>query len=173
MTIRPFLSAAVLSGTLLLGACNSAQETESPVGAEATGSQIAITGAWSRETAEGQDTGGAFMTIANAGTASDRLTGGASPVADAVQIHTVDMAGGVMRMRQLGDPLDIPAGSSVKLKPGGLHIMLMGLKQPLKRDETFPLTLTFEKAGAVEAEVKVEPITSEGPMGEMAGGHHD
>lgn len=113
------------------------------------------------------------MTITNTGTAPDRLTGGSTKVAGQVQIHTVDMAGGVMRMRQLADGLEIPAGGSVTLKPGSFHVMLMQLKQPLKQGETVPLTLTFDKAGPVDVALTVQPVGAGAPMGHAVGGDHE
>jgi len=160
--IRITLAAALLGSTILLAACNEAPET--PAATETAASVIAVTEPWSRETAEGQNAGGAFMTIANTGTAADRLTGGSTPVAGRVEIHTMSMDGGVMRMRQLEDGLEVPSGDEVTLKPGSFHVMLMDLKQPLKAGETVPLTLTFAGAGTVETQLVVKPA------GEMAPG---
>ncbi|ROT94148.1 copper chaperone PCu(A)C [Altererythrobacter sp. FM1] len=170
MFIRNIFTATALAGSILLSACNSAPQAEAPTEEEAATSQIAITTPWSRETAEGQDAGGAFMTIANSGTAADRLTGGSTPVAGELQVHTVDMTDGVMRMRQLEDGLEIPAGGSVTLKPGSFHIMLMQLKQPLRQGEAVPVSLTFEKAGTVEVELTVQPVGAQGPAVETMGG---
>ena len=103
------------------------------------------------------------MTIANTGTAADRLTGGSTPVAGRVEIHTMSMDGGVMRMRQLKDGLEIPAGGEATLKPGSFHVMLMDLKQPLKAGDTVPLTLTFTGAGTVETELVVKPAGTMAP----------
>jgi len=128
---------------------------------------LTIAHPWARETAAGQDAGGAFLTIVNKGKQADRLVSGSTTVAREVQIHTMTVQDGVMRMRQLKNGLDIPAGKSVGLKPGGYHIMLMGLKQPLKRGTRVPVTLDFQKAGKLRVELVVEPITSTGP----AGGH--
>tara|TARA_B100000678_G_scaffold211280_2_gene178865 strand:+ start:699 stop:1214 length:516 start_codon:yes stop_codon:yes gene_type:complete len=171
MTFRTIIATTALAGSILLSACNSAPQADAPLEAEAATSEIAITAPWSRETAEGQDAGGAFMTIANTGSGADRLTGGSTPVAGEVQVHTVDMTDGVMRMRQLEDGLEVPAGGSVTLKPGSFHIMLMQLTQPLEQGEAVPLTLTFEKAGPVEVELVVEPVGSQGP--DAAGGSND
>ena len=76
-------------------------------------------------------------------------------VAKSVELHTMSMEGDVMKMRQL-DAIELPKGAMVELKPGGLHLMLMGLKAPLKAGDTFPMTLRFEKAGEVVVTVKVE-----------------
>jgi copper(I)-binding protein len=159
--IRTTLAAALLGSTLLLAACNEA--SEAPAATETAASIIAVTEPWSRETAEGQNAGGAFMTIANTGTAADRLTGGSTPVAGRVEIHAVDMEGGVMSMRQLADGLEIPAGGEVTLKPGSFHVMLMDLKQPLKAGDKVPLTLTFKGAGTVETELVVKPAGTIAP----------
>lgn len=159
--IRTTLAAALLGSTIVLAACNQAPET--PATTETAASIIAVTEPWSRETSEGQNAGGAFMTIANTGTAADRLTGGSTPVAGRVEIHTMTMDGGVMRMRQLADGLEVPAGGSVTLKPGSFHVMLMDLKQPLKAGDTVPLTLTLKDAGTVETELVVKPAGTMAP----------
>jgi hypothetical protein len=164
MILRTFLAATTLAGATLLASCNSAPEAEAPAEAEVAASAIAVDSPWSRETAPGQEVGGAFMAITNSGTGTDRLLGGSTPVAGEVQVHTVSMDGGVMRMRQLEGGLDIPAGQTVTLKPGSFHIMLMQLKQPLTQGEGVPLTLQFEKAGNVDVQLAVQPIGTEEPM---------
>jgi len=114
---------------------------------------------WSRETAEGQSAGGGFMTITNSGQSEDRLTGGTAEIARQVQVHSMTMDGGVMRMRQLKDGLAIPAGGTVALKPGSFHVMFIGLKRPLQRGELVPVTLHFAKAGKVAVQFRVEAVT--------------
>lgn len=158
--------AAALALALPLAACQDAPDRAAT---EPAASRIAVSHGWSRETAPGQDAGGAFLTIVNQGTAPDRLLGGTTPLAQDVQIHTVDMAGGVMRMRQLADGLEIPAGATVTLAPGGYHVMLMDLQRPLARGEAVPLTLEFENAGRIEVNLAVQSIGAAGP-GEA---HHD
>ncbi|MBU0556656.1 MAG: copper chaperone PCu(A)C [Alphaproteobacteria bacterium] len=120
---------------------------------------------WARETAQGQSAGGGFMTITNAGRAAERLVGGSTPVAARVEVHTMSMEGGIMRMRPLKDGLPIPPGGSVALKPGSFHIMFMGLKRPLKRGEMVPVTLDFARAGKVTVQFKVEPVSHGGSHG--------
>lgn len=121
---------------------------------------------WARATAPQQPNGAAYFTIANA-SAADRLLEAQSPVADRVELHTHDVdSAGVMRMRQV-EAIDLPAGETTALEPGGLHVMLIGLEDRLVEGEAFPLTLVFEKAGAVEVEVAVEPVTY--GVGESAG----
>jgi copper(I)-binding protein len=94
--------------------------------------------------------------------ASDRLVGGATPVAASVEIHTMHMDGAVMRMRRQ-DGVDVPVDGALKLEPGGTHLMLMGLKAPLAAGRTFDLALDFAGAGRKEVRVKVLPIGATGP----------
>ena len=129
---------------------------------------LAVGHSWTRETAPGQSVGGGFMTITNKGGQDDRLLSASSPAARDVQIHTVNMDGGVMRMRPLAAGLAIPAGKAVMLKPGGYHLMLMGLRQPLKRGGSVPVTLRFQRAGEVRVQLQVQPIGASGPAQE----HH-
>lgn len=111
-----------------------------------------------RPTVVGQPVGGAYMKIVNKG-AADRLLSATTAVAAAVQMHTMAMDGDVMTMREV-DAVDLPAGQTVEFKPGGFHLMLMGLKAPLKNGDKFPMTLKFEKAGKVEVMVHVEPVAA-------------
>ncbi len=130
-------------GVLMLAACAPA----------AGGDGIAISDPWVR--APGAN-GGAFMVIQNSGAEADRLLSASSDVAQTVEIHEMKMENDVMTMREMEGGLEIPARGSVKLAPGGYHIMLINLKQELKPGDTVTLTLNFEKAGAitVQAEVK-------------------
>jgi len=121
--------------------------------------ELSITDAWSRQTAPGQANGGGFMTIDNRGKRADRLLGGSSPVAAKVEIHTMSMDGGIMRMRSLPDGLAVPAAGRLALKPGGYHIMLIGLKAPLRIGTRVPLTLRFQHGGSVTVQLKVEAIS--------------
>ncbi|MDP1646760.1 MAG: copper chaperone PCu(A)C [Rubrivivax sp.] len=108
--------------------------------------------AWARPTVAGQAGGGGFLKITSP--TADRLLSASAPVSKTVELHTMQMDGNVMRMRQV-EAIDIPAGQTVELKPGGLHVMFIGLTQTLNNGATFPLTLRFEKAGEVKVEVKV------------------
>lgn len=114
--------------------------------------QPKVEAAWSRPTVQGQKAGGSFLRIESP--TADRLVGGSSPVAGRVELHTMKMEGDVMRMREV-DGIEVPAGQAVALQPGGLHLMLMDLKSPLKAGDRFPLTLKFEKAGEVPVQVEV------------------
>jgi hypothetical protein len=127
--------------------------------------QPKIENAWARATPGKAENGAAYLTIVSP--VPDKLTGVSTPDAKAAELHEMTMEGGVMKMRPLANGVDLPAGKPVTLKPGGMHIMLMGLKQPLKKGESFPMTLTFEKAGTREVQVAVE---GPGAMGPQAGG---
>lgn len=121
--------------------------------------QIHVDAPWARATAPGQPAGGGFLKLHNAG-ATDRLLGASAPgVAERVELHTMQMDGDVMRMRQV-DAIALPAGKQVSLEPGGLHLMFMGLKQPLQAGSSFPLKLRFEKAGELAVEVQVQAATA-------------
>lgn len=108
-------------------------------------------------------TGAAYFTIKNNGGA-DKLTGIAADVSAKVQLHDMEMDGNIMRMRKL-DALPLPAGETVNVAPGGLHIMLIGLTAPLKLGDTFPMRLTFERAGTIEVSVAVENPAATGGGG--------
>jgi hypothetical protein len=106
-----------------------------------------------RGTVAQQKASGAFMTITSP--VAGRLVSASSPVAGVTEIHEMTMDGQVMRMRAV-DGLDLPAGRAVQLKPGGYHVMLMELKQPLKAGETVPITLVIERAGGAKESVRVD-----------------
>jgi copper(I)-binding protein len=155
--------ARVLSSTLfaaaastLVGAPASAQEFKA--------GQIVVTQPWSRATPAGAKVAGGYMTITNKGTEPDRLVGGSLPVAGKFEVHEMKMEGGVMRMRPLPKGLEIKPGQTVRLEPGGYHVMFEDLKQPLKQGETLKGELRFEKAGSVAVDYKVEGIGATKPM---------
>lgn len=115
---------------------------------------------WARATAGQAANGAAYLTLVGR-EVGDRLTSAASPVAETVELHTHLEEDGIMRMRPI-ESIAIPAGGKVELKPGGLHIMLIGLKAPLKEGRHFPLILIFERAGRIEAEI---PVVAAGARG--------
>jgi len=135
---------------------------------------ITIKGAWSRATAPGAVAGVAFFTIANTGADDDALVSAAADVAKAVELHSHVMEGDIMRMRQV-PTISIPAGQTVALQPGGLHVMLLGLKQPLKQGTSYPLTLTFQRAGSVTVTVPIQDLGAMPPgmSHEHMGDHMD
>ena len=121
-------------------------------------------GGWARA---GVSSSAAYISVHNGGGA-DRLLGASSPVAASVSIHDSQNDGGVMRMRAAG-AMPVAAGGSIAMKPGGLHIMLMGLKAPLKPGASLPVMLRFAKAGVVRASLPILPPGAQGPA---QGGHH-
>ncbi len=118
---------------------------------------------WARATPPSAPAGGGFLTITNTGSTPDRLVSARSPVANLVQVHEMKMDGSVMRMREVENGLEIPAGKSVTLAPGGYHLMMMGLKAPLKQGTQVPVTLVFEKAGPLDVELNVEGLGATQP----------
>lgn len=135
--------------------------------ARAQSGGLVVKDVWARATPGGAQTGAAYATIVSP--TADRLTAVASPVAKTVQLHTMSMDGGIMRMRPVA-AIDIPADQPVMLKPGGIHVMLEGLNQPLHEGQPFSLTLSFEKAGERQVTVTVEKPGSMGPGGHSGGG---
>jgi copper(I)-binding protein len=124
---------------------------------------IVIEQPWARATPV--KVGGAYMTLRNNGAVPDKLIKVTSPIAERVEIHETKVEGGMAMMRPAG-AIELKRRSSVRLKPGGLHVMLMGLARPLKEGERIKLALTFERAGTIEIEARVEKA------GAMAPGDH-
>ncbi|MDP3417694.1 copper chaperone PCu(A)C [Falsiroseomonas sp.] len=122
---------------------------------------------WSRAAGAGR-VGAGYLTLRNTG-AADRLVAARAAIAGTVELHTHIHENGVMRMRPV-EAIDLPAGGTVTLQPGGLHLMLIDLKQPLRQGETVPVTLVFEKAGEVQAQLAVQSAGARGPAGAMPGG---
>ncbi|MFN6954282.1 MAG: copper chaperone PCu(A)C [Acetobacteraceae bacterium] len=121
---------------------------------------IAIETPWTR--AAGANANGAgFMLLRNTGTVPDRLLSAASPAARVVELHTHIRDGEVMRMRPVPD-IPVPPGQAVRLQPGGLHVMLIGLTQPLERGQRIPLTLRFERGGEVTVMLEVQAAGARG-----------
>ncbi|MBS0320190.1 MAG: copper chaperone PCu(A)C [Proteobacteria bacterium] len=137
---------------------------------------LSIAHPYARATAPGAPVGAAYLGIENKGSTPDTLVAAKSPIAGTVQIHEMSMDGGMMKMRALPNGLPIPAGGKVSLAPSGYHIMLMNLKQPLVAGQSFPLTLTFAKAGSIDVDVNVESMGAMGaggdPMKGMPGMGH-
>jgi len=143
--MRKYAAAAAL----LLMSCNQASKPPA----------IAIDGAWARATLPGQMSSAAYFTITNTG-GPEVLLSVSSPAGDA-SLHSTSMAGGVMKMRPLSE-LHVPEGQSVTLRPGGTHVMVMGLKQPLAAGSSIPLDLKFQKSGELHVEATVKAAGSQG-----------
>jgi len=124
---------------------------------------ITVANPWARASAGKARNGAAYMELINNGHKADRLVKAESPAAKHSSLHTHTMKDGVMSMGPV-KAIEVSPGEPSVLRPGGLHIMLMGLKAPLKMGETFPMTLIFEKAGKITVQVKV---AGPGAMGSM------
>ena len=123
---------------------------------------VEVKDAWVRTSVQGQKATGAFMKI----TAKDgaKLVSASSPVAGVAEVHEMKMEGDIMKMRAVQSGLDLPAGKTVELKPGGYHVMLMDLKAALPKDSTIPLTLVFKDAKGVESKVELKVPVSTAPV---------
>jgi len=137
--------------------------------ASAHAGDIAVTKAWARATAPGQEVGAAYFDIVSKSAA--KLVKAESPAAASTEIHTMSMKNGVMEMRKI-DSLDLPAGKTVSLAPGGNHIMLIGLKKPLKEGDKVAITLTLEKAPKVQEKVEVSAEVKSMMTGMGGAMHH-
>jgi copper(I)-binding protein len=141
-------TSAALLAALLLSSCGAHRPPE-----------ISIENAWARATAPGQASAAVYMTIVNSG-GEDKLTKAFSRAGD-VSFHSSSMDGGVMRMRPLNS-VQVPANSTVELKPAGTHIMVTGLKRLLMAGQTIELNLAFERSGQRSVRVKIVPAGSNG-----------
>ncbi len=139
---------------LLAAGCAPLPAATSPAAAPG----ITVDGAFARPSPSEGGNGGAFMTITNNSGAPDRLIGASSPAAKMVEIHETIDDNGVMKMRPVAGGFEVPAGGKLELKPGGKHVMLMGLTAPLTEGGEVEITLKFEKAGevTVKAPVKIQ-----------------
>ena len=136
-----------------------------------TAGPLTITALWTRATPKGAEVAGGYLTVTNTGKDTDRLLGGSVSIATRFEIHEMTSADGVMKMRHLDKGLEIKAGETVGLKPGGLHIMLMGLSAPIKEGDRITGTLVFEKAGTVAVEFVAGGMGGGAPTAKGAGEH--
>jgi copper(I)-binding protein len=157
LALRRLLGATVAVGLALAMSPSGALAHDYKVGA------IEIAHPWSRATPPGAATGAGYLGLTNGGTEADRLVGLSSPVAAKVEVHQMSVTDGIMKMGAVEGGLDIPAGGTVALQPGGYHLMLMGLTRPLVEGERVPVTLVFDKAGPVEVELAVDKIGARAP----------
>jgi copper(I)-binding protein len=124
---------------------------------------VMVRDAWARASAGSASTGAAYLTVTG-GDTPEQLVGVSSPVAATAEVHESLTESGVMKMRP-APSMVIPAGKTVTFTPGGYHIMLMGLKQPLVAGQSFPLTVSFAHAAPVTVEVKIQPLGRAAPSG--------
>jgi copper(I)-binding protein len=156
------LTALLMMSTPLLAAHHGGDSSEAMAGHSA----IEAEQPWTRATPPGAGAGGGFVTLTNHGDGDDMLIGATSPVTERVEIHIMEMDGDVMRMAPLPGGIELPAGGSVTLAPGGLHLMLMELDSPIVEGEPVPVTLEFQHAEPMEIQLRVLPV------GESPEGHH-
>lgn len=126
---------------------------------------LVISQAWSRATPGGAKVAGGYLTIENKGTAPDKLVSVSAAIAGKADVHEMAMDNGVMKMRPLDKGLVIDPGKTVKLAPGGYHLMLQELKRPFKQGDKVPVTLEFEKAGKVTVSLDVQGVGAQAPGG--------
>ncbi|MGK9167947.1 copper chaperone PCu(A)C [Inquilinus limosus] len=157
LSVMARLRLAVLGVALALPAIGVAAAHEFKSG------PIEVIHPWSRATPPAAKVGGGYAEIRNDGSEPDRLVSATAEIAGRVEIHEMAVKDGVMTMRPVEHGVPVPAGGAAALAPGGIHLMLMELKRPLKAGESFAGTLTFEKAGAVDVTFDVEPIGATGP----------
>ena len=165
---RNILAAALVA----LPPLSSIARAENPPvpAATVTIGDLAIEGAWTRQTPPRARAGGAYLTITNRGSVSDRLVSGEAAFAERVEIHAMSVTNGVMRMARLDDGLEIAPGETVQLEPGGYHVMLIGLApDALVAGGTAVVRLEFERAGEIEIALPVAPIGARSPVGGAMG----
>lgn len=153
------LKIAVAAAALSLASLN-AHAMDHKVG------DLTVTGAWTRATPPKAKAGGGFVAVTNNGSESDRLVAVTSDAAGKVELHEMSVVDGIMKMREMKDGIEIPAGETVTLQPGGLHIMFMGLKDGFEEGTTVPVVLTFEKAGDLAVELPVAKMGAKAPAHE-------
>ena len=132
-------------------------------GDAATPGALKVDAAWTPQPPNGAKVGAGYLTISNTGTEPARLIGGSTAIAERMEVHTMKMDGGIMRMRELPDGLLIKPGETVTLKPGADHLMFMGLKAAIAAGETFEATLKFKRAGDVKVTFAVMPLGTRAP----------
>ena len=152
---------ATAAGVALLGGL----VPQNAVSRDFTTGSITVAQPWSRATPGGSKVATGYLVIRNAGDTPDRLTAASTEVSGKVSPHTMTMKDGVAMMRPITEGVVIPAHGAVAFKPGSDHLMMEGLKRPLKKGESFPGTLTFEKAGTVPVTFDVEDVGAQGASG--------
>ncbi len=130
---------------------------------QGTSKSVKVESAWARASAGMARNGGAYISVENEGRSDDRLVGARSDIAKRTEIHTHLEENSVMKMRRV-DGIELPAGGEIEMRPGGYHVMFIGLHKPLREGDRFPVILVFEKAGEVTVEVSVRGV------GAMGGG---
>jgi copper(I)-binding protein len=163
MMLRSFVPCGLTVALLaLLGNALASQHAFPAEDATFAVGDLVVESPWARESVT--PTGAAYLTVRNGGGQDDRLVGVSSEVADKAELHSSVVQEGVMKMRAV-EAVDVPAHGEAVLEPGGLHIMLIGLKAPLEEGKSFALTLEFENAGELEVMTTIEDIAHAGGSG--------
>jgi copper(I)-binding protein len=163
------LRSAALAALLVLSAAPAAFahkgviHTGCPTGQRFTSGAIAVTGAWLRATPKGAKSAGAYLSVANTGTASDTLLGATSEAASDISLHSMTMDGDMMKMAPVEGGLEVPAGGSVALAPMGYHLMMVGMEQPFVEGQCVEMTLHFATAGDLKIQLNIGSLTQDGP----------
>ena len=160
MSRQSTLAVSILIIAALAAPAGAQQPAAAPAG-------VTVQDAWARATPTGATAGAAYMTLTSP--AGDMLTSASTPAARQAAVHEMRMDGSVMRMRAVEGGLVLPPGQPVTLRPGGLHVMLEGLKAPLKQGGTVPLHLTFRTAPPLDLQVPVRAVGAAGPGGTPTG----
>jgi uncharacterized protein YcnI/copper(I)-binding protein len=156
----------------VLRIADAATKAAATEAAPVTVGTLSIEGAWTRATAHGARVAAGYLTIRNGGSEADTLVSVETPVAERGEIHDMTMSNeGVMRMRRLAEGLEIPAGGSVELKPGGKHLMFIDLKQPSVEGGTVPVKLTFKSGAVAEISLPIRKLGASGSSGAPPSGH--
>lgn len=138
---------------------------------DAAANGVKVSAAWARATPKSAPVGGGYLTITNSGPVADRLIGGSSDLAERFEIHNMIMDDGVMKMRPAEAGIEVKPGQTVELKPGGYHVMFVGLKKPFTQGDHVKATLRFEKAGDVAVDFIVEGIGAQSGGMRQQNGH--
>ena len=149
-------------------AAASPRDAMAQMGATIQAGDLTISAPWTRATPPAAKVAGGYLTVKNNGKSSDKLLGGSFAGGSRIEVYEMSMTDGVMKMRPLNDGLEIKPGATVKLEPGGYHLMLMDLKKPLAKGDKLKAQLQFEKAGKVDVELDVNAVGASAPSG---GGH--
>lgn len=171
------IAATVLSTVPTVNAHEHGKKKEMS-GHHAMPAEVKVMDAWARATPGLVKNGGAYFTAVNGGAHADRIVGVSSDMASRTELHTHLNDNGVMRMREVTGGIEVPPGGKVTFKPGGYHIMFIGLKKQFKKGDSFPVTILFEKAGKQTVTVSVKSVGAmDGGMKHdmkkpMQGGHH-
>ena len=155
---------SILLAAMLTLAANAASAHDYKAGS------IQIEHPWARATPKGATIAGGYMKLVNTGATADRLIGGTNADSEKFEIHEMSMDNGVMKMRPLPNGIEIKPGETVEFKPGGYHLMFVGITQPVEQGKRVKGTLEFEKAGSVDVEYVVEAIGGMPKMDHDMGG---